>query len=84
VRNKEVVALFLKGRAGHSLNVHSNGEKLWSYNTVIAQRIDGVVVGNATKYSSTTSHQMSPLKPYVEQWTTKRVPRGTQDLTDYI
>ena len=83
--NKEVVRAFLNGHSGHSLNMSTNGIKLWSYNTVVAQRtFDYGIVFNATKYSVTTSKQTGELRRGHYTQTSKHVPINSQDLEEYI
>lgn len=63
--NKDVAVAFLQKQkhTSSTRNFHSDGVRLWSYNTVIAQWDGGRLIVNATKYSSTTSGKhMSPLK----------------------
>ena len=59
--NQQVVQAFLDNKAGHSLNMRTNGEKLWSYDTVIAQIDGNIITINMTKYSPTTSKQRNYL-----------------------
>lgn len=81
--NKNVVEQFLNKQEAYTNNLHSTGIKLYSYSTVIAQWHNDVLLGNATKYSITTSKHMSYLKQYVDNWTSSYVPRGSNDLTTY-
>ncbi len=80
--NNEVVSRFERGLPGKSLHMTSTGDKLYSYYTVVAQRIQGRVVKNATKYSRTTSKQTGQLS--YDVLTTQHVPIGTQDLSRYL
>ena len=58
--NKFAIDQFYKGKVGKGSAMRSTGNKLWSYSTVIAERLpDGKVVGNITKYSVTTSKHQS-------------------------
>ena len=95
--NKDVALSFLyhtklKSSTG---NFYSDGVRLWSYNTVIAQWDGGRLIVNATKYSSTTSGKhMSPLKNsetfcHLEDagqvvYTDGYIPFNTQDLRDRV
>lgn len=84
--NKQVLTAFLNGEKGTSLNMTSTGEKLYSYNTVVAQRTHthGMIF-NATKYSSTTSKQTSYFWKNLECFNlVKYVPINSHDLIDYI
>lgn len=47
---------------GRNCSISTDGAKLWSYNTVIAQWGGNAVLINNTKYSRTTSKQQSALK----------------------
>lgn len=88
MRNKNVVDSFLRRQIAHTINLYSTGDKLFSYSTVIAQYIgdydNPTLVGNATKYSVTTSRHMSYVKDSIDIYTTKYVPRGTNNLIPYI
>lgn len=60
----DTIQRFVSGQEGKTSNnsLHTDGEKLYSYNTVIAtKQKDGTIVVNNTKYSSTTSAQQSEL-----------------------
>lgn len=85
MRNEDVVKAFLHKMPLHTINLHSTGNKLFSYDTCIAEWTDNdILIGNATKYSSTTSKHMYYIKSYVDEWTTKDVPRGTMSLINYV
>lgn len=89
LKNAEVVKNFV-GRFGdcesHTGNLYSMGNKLYSYNTVIAQYIGGELVVNATKYSTSTSRiqNMVRREAYRYTETEKLVPIDTHDLRDYV
>lgn len=56
--NQTVVQQFIKGQPGKCLSMYTDGHKLFSYNTIIAQREGNIMLVNTTKYSMTTSkHQ---------------------------
>ena len=82
--NQQVGIKFLKGEKGKSLNMASTGDKLFSYNTVVAQWVGGRMVFNSTKYSRTTSKQVNWLINYSDMTTSKPVPFNTHDLSPYI
>jgi hypothetical protein len=95
--NKDVAVSFLHHtkHTSSTKNFHSDGVRLWSYNTVIAQWDGDRLIVNATKYSSTTSCQhMSPLKNTDAfkslseagqvVYTDGYVPFNTQDLRDKV
>lgn len=66
MRNIEVIKQFLNKSSGNSDsgNLISTGDRLFSYNTCIAEWIDDddYVIINTTKYSSTTSRHQNMLK----------------------
>ena len=82
--NRQVGQVFLKKGKGKSLNMTSTGDKLFSYNTVIAEWIDGKLVFNTTKYSRTTSKQTNWLRGYADVLTSKPAPFNAQHLRQYI
>lgn len=67
-------------------SVSTVGDKLYSYNTVIAERQGEHLIVNMTKYSSTTSTQQNLIVRYIEQRGTgysivkDPVPVNTQTL----
>lgn len=92
---KDVAEAFCEGNSGYSTNLKSNGTKIVSYNTTIAQRalIDSSLpqlILNSTKYSRTTSRHLGYIRKYLENkgipylLTTKRVPYNTFDLIKYL
>jgi hypothetical protein len=87
MRNKDVVKAFIQRKAAKVQNLESTGDKLISYNTVIAQwTYDGELYINSSYYSATTSRHLGYLKraiPYdTVIWYTVRADyeRGTQSL----
>lgn len=84
--NKKVVEAFLNHEGAQSLNMYSTGKKLFSYNTVIAEFINGYLVGNSTNYSRTTSKHMSLVRDKIQIWTVPNtiIERGTSSLINYI
>lgn len=94
--NFDVCVAFVNGskNGAHSLSMSINhdGSKLFSYGTVIAQKLpNGAIVLNDTKYSVTTSKHQSHArcaischaKGLTTYHTDKHVPIGTYDLTRY-
>ncbi len=94
--NFDVCVCFVNGtkNGAHSLSmsISDNGDRLYSYGTVIAQKLqNGAIVLNDTKYSMTTSHHQSHIRYAVSVYaktlkiyhTDKNVPRGTYDITRY-
>lgn len=88
MKNAELVKNFVYGDTkGKTANLKIEGDKLVSYNTVIAQRRAGkVMLINGTKYSPTTSKIQNMLKrlEFAFDETSIDVPRGAGDLTRYI
>lgn len=84
MKNSEVARAFLKGKCASSNNMYSSSNKLFSYSTCIAQYFGQEIIGNATKYSSTSSRHLSYIAGNVTIWTKKHVPRGTSSLIEYI
>lgn len=86
--NIQVIQSFISKRIGNSLHLYSDGRRLLSYNTCIAEYYNGSLIVNNTKYSRTTSRHKSTL---LEVMSTNipvinvlNVPIGTQSLIQYI
>lgn len=58
----EVCIAFAKGQSLKSLNVHSVGDRIYSYNTIIGYRENGKIFVNTCKYSCTTSKHQTYLR----------------------
>lgn len=88
MKNVDVIKGFVNGgKVGKGNSVFSIGDKLFSYNTIIAERIDGKVYVNPTRYSVTTSKAQGYLRYYLNGCGIEVeacVPIGTQSLTSYI
>lgn len=91
--NAQVLDAFLNRKKAESLNMRTDGERLWSYETVVAQwyrqNVGGFtfldVVVNARKYSRTTSKQCSRLyHGNFRMTSTNDIPFCVQDLRPYI
>ena len=92
--NSNLCTIFVNGSKNnaHTLSMHINfdGSKLFSYGTVIAQKLaNGSIIINDTKYSPTTSKHQCYLRCAIPKGlavhhTTKRVPMWTTDLTPYM
>ena len=65
--NQEVVKDFYKGKASNNLNMRSTGDKLFSWNTVIAQRFYHRLLLNTTWYSQSTTRQLRLLEPLISR-----------------
>lgn len=85
--NQEVINAFAAGKAAKSSNgnLQSDGRRLWSYSTVIAQRINnGRFIVNITRYSVSTSKVQTYTVRTLPASRCREVsglPRGTYDLT---
>lgn len=65
----------------HSINLTSTGDKLFSYNTCIAQWKGDTLLINITKYSATTTKHLYYVKRYgIPYITVDNVKLNTQDL----
>ena len=93
MKNIEVVKAFLMGCIASTEHVTTDGTRLWSYNTCIAEKsiVDGKIalIINTTKYSNTTSHHQELLNKEVPVtynivYANSTVPRNTQHLTEFI
>lgn len=62
MKNKEVCKEFIHRRIASGSNLISTGDKLFSYNTCIAQWHPHGIIYNETKYSPTTSRHQSYLR----------------------
>lgn len=93
--NQDVVKSFLNGKIAKSLSMTSTGDKLYSYNTIIAQWHNNELIVNKTKYSRTTSvHHQSKLFNEVRSYTNvvyvggnktdNYVPFNSHDLKIYV
>ena len=81
----DVGRAFWSKRAAGGSSVHSSGDKLFSYSTVILQRLaNGKTVGNVTKYSATTSKHQSQVGVRMATHLVSGVPRGVTDLRPYL
>jgi len=84
VSTAKVGEAFWRGDKARGSSVHSEGDKLFSYATIILQRLrNGVVIGNATKYSITTSKHQSQCRVNDAGEILTGIPIGTQDLRQY-
>lgn len=88
MQNKDVAKSFVKGVFATGSNFYTDGEKIFSYNTIVAQRTNGGYIVNTTKYSCTTSKHQTYLRRALEGFqvkeTEKPVPYGATDLAKYV
>lgn len=87
MRNIEVIKQFLNKSSGNSdtKNLISDGVRLFSYNTCIAEWTDDFVLFNVTKYSRSTSRIQSMMLRELQKLIHKsvfidNVPINTQYL----
>lgn len=92
MKNKDLCIDFVAGTAAglaaNNMSVSYDGMRLYSYETVIAQRLkNGVILVNYTRYSVTTSRHQYYLKNAAQAFKTrenkKTVPCYTDDLRKY-
>ena len=88
MRNQEVISKFAHfAESAATANVRSIGDKLFNYETCIAQRHEGKVIVNVTRYSVTTSKIQNCLLRELSDYDVIKVasvPRGTRNLVPYI
>ena len=88
MRNQEVISKFVNfAESAATANVRSTGDKLFNYETCIAQRHEGKVIVNVTRYSVTTSKIQNYLRSELSNKAVievTSVPRGTCNLVPYI
>lgn len=88
MRNQEVISKFVNfAESAATANVRSNGDKLFNYGTCIAQRHEGKIIVNVTRYSTTTSKMQNYLRRELSDYDVievASVPRGTCNLVPYI
>jgi hypothetical protein len=89
LRNTEVGEAFQSGKPAKNTNMTSDGRRLYSYGTVIAQWIDGRIIENVCKYSVSTSQHQSAAGG--SRWGVSEgdeiavgVPYGCDDLRPHI
>ena len=88
MKNKQVCEEFFNHREACGSNLRSTGDKLFSYNTCIAQWDDNYLLLNETKYSTTTSKHQTYLQYAIRHNMLDMYiirlndvyPRGEQDL----
>jgi len=82
--NRAVCDACWLGERAENRNMKSDGIRLWSYWNVILQRTaDGVTIGNATKYSQTTSCHQSVARVMDAEVVLTGLPIGVSNLEDF-
>ena len=88
MRNKEGISKFVNfAESAATANVRSTGDKLFNYETCIAQRHEGKIIVYVTRYSMTTSKLQNNLRCELSGYDVTEVtgvPRGTCNLVPYI
>ena len=88
MRNQEVISKFVHfAESAATANVRSNGDKLFNYGTCIAQRHEGKIIVNVTRYSITTSKIQGYVRYELSGYDVievTSVPMGTRNLVPYI
>lgn len=83
--NQSVINAFVNGKEASNRNMHTDGRKLWSYYTVIAQRTEDGFIMNNTRYSVSTSKVQTYTRATLSTYkAVENVPIGTCDLWKYI
>ena len=89
--NKDLINAFINGKEAQNGSMRTDGTKLFSYFTCIAQKTSKGILFNVCKYSCTTSKQQTYTRRELERRGKKftevgadiHIPRGTYDLTRY-
>lgn len=88
--NKNVILAFLNEEQAKSLSLFSTGDKLFSYNTCIAEWLTSdTILININKYSVTTSKHLTLLRNNIKNQYScieinKQIDRGTQSLIQFL
>lgn len=53
--NTQVIKSYLKGDNAKSLSLQTDGQSLYTYNTILAEKYNDTILVNDTKYSVTSS-----------------------------
>lgn len=90
MNNKNVIIAFLNKEYAKSLSLFSKGNKLFSYNTCIAEWLTSdTILLNINKYSVTTSKHLTLLRNNINNQYScieinKHIDRGTQSLIQFL
>jgi len=90
VSNIELINIFISGKTAHNGSMSTDGTKLFSYATCIAQKTSEGILLNSCKYSTTTSKQQNYTRRELERRGCSYVEvegyirRGATDLTKYV
>ena len=89
--NKDLINAFINGKEAQNGSMRTDGTKLFSYFTCIAQKTSDGILFNVCKYSTTTSKQQTwtrralenGRRNFIEVGKDCHICRGTTDLTRY-
>ena len=91
ISNVDLIKAFINGKEAQNKSMRTNGTKLFSYFTCIAQKTSDGILFNVCKYSTTTTKQQTYTRRELERHGKKftevgedtYIQRGTCDLTRY-
>jgi hypothetical protein len=91
ISNANLIKAFINGQTAQNGSMRTDGTKLFSYLTCIAQKTSKGILFNVCKYSQTTSKQQSYTRRalengrhnFIEVGEDCHICRGTSDLTRY-
>lgn len=90
ISNANLINAFLKGDYATNGSMHTDGTRLFSYATCIAQKTPDGMIFNACKYSPTTSKQQTyTIRAFIDHKVNYKtidsgVLRGEYDLARHI
>ena len=92
ISNAHLINAFINGQTAQNGSMRTDGTKLFSYATCIAQKTSRGILLNVCKYSTTTSKQQTYTRRelerrgrnYMEVDGDGYICRGTTDLTRYV
>lgn len=92
ISNANLINAFINGQTAQNGSMRTDGTKLFSYATCIAQKTSRGILLNVCKYSTTTSKQQTYTRRelerrgrnYMEVDGDGYICRGTTDLTRYV
>lgn len=91
LKNLTVIEGFLFRKPCKSENLTSTGDKLFTYDTCLAQWTDSYLIINMTRYSTSSSSHFNILWALCCKYLKKHerecvdsVPKNTKDLLDYV
>lgn len=79
----EIMQAFHEGRTLTRPSASTDGINVYSYGTILVQKLNGTVVYNATKYSPTTTNQQTAVRYHLrgeDYQTVTDIPMGQKSL----